>query len=207
VGECHPELHRRGVKFPGLHTECTGVKPFSPPASRLSFALWRRDPERRVAMLSASYFPTKRSFACMLVLSLILTAQLPAAAEVKPGDFITAENLSPAAPRRSRTAVSPSTFGQCERSHTGQLLEGSRFSSGRSSFLALGLNLHECFPAFARGAGCQSELKIEGTDQSVKFRVSFRPRTLRRRQLHRGNCMRPAQLRFCTSNRSRTARE
>ena len=42
-------------------------------------------------MQSASYFPTKRSIACMLVLSLIFTAQLPASAEVKPGDFITAE--------------------------------------------------------------------------------------------------------------------
>ena len=43
-------------------------------------------------MHSASYFPTKRRLACLLVVSLILTAQLPAAAEVKPGDFITAAN-------------------------------------------------------------------------------------------------------------------
>src|SRR5262252_717414 len=43
-------------------------------------------------MRSASYFPTKRSVACMLVLSLILIAQLPATAEVKPGDFITAQD-------------------------------------------------------------------------------------------------------------------
>jgi len=45
-------------------------------------------------MQGVSYFPTRRSVVCMLVLSLILTAQLPAAAEVKPGDFITAESAA-----------------------------------------------------------------------------------------------------------------